>query len=36
MGWKKTAKYNENCKKRTQKKMKIQKKKDEILFLVVI
>ena len=35
-GWKKTAKYNENCKKRTQKKMKIQKKKDEILFLVVI
>ena len=34
-GWKKTAKYNENCKKRTQKKMKIQKKKDEILFLVV-
>ena len=35
-GWKKTAKYNENCKKRTQKKMKIQEKKDEILFLVVI
>ena len=32
-GWKKTAKYDENCKKKTQKKMRIQKKKNEIFFV---